>query len=228
MKNTILFFYSLLFASCACYYEDIRQEREILNPTSYVYDFSEMEVRRVLDSCFALSRSQLSTKTSEKYRGGLKSLKILPGKEQVGDSSLRFSGIQDTLYPASSPPRSYVFRDRKGRFLWAYAEYILRICPLEPFKTKVEVLLHDSHVTVGRKLGFNPVSNGVFVPRNKPVFSTTIEEYEILKYVGNKLGQKGMPPIYYPKALTKEEILDHFRNGNYLNFPFTDEDIYGW
>lgn len=54
MRKAILFFYSLLFISCACYYEDVRQEGEMLNPTSYVYDFPEMEVRRVLDSCFAL------------------------------------------------------------------------------------------------------------------------------------------------------------------------------
>ena len=48
MRKAILFFYSLLFISCACYYEDVRQEGEMLNPTSYVYDFPEMEVRRVL------------------------------------------------------------------------------------------------------------------------------------------------------------------------------------
>ncbi len=37
-----------------------------------------------------------------------------------------------------------------------------------------------------------------------------------------------MPPIHYPKALTKEEILEHFHDGSSLSFPFTEKDIYGW
>ena len=81
---------------------------------------------------------------------------------------------------------------------------------------------------MGRKLGFNPVSNGLLVSRLMEATSTTIEEYEILKYIGNKLGQEGMPPIHYPKALTKEEILEHFHDGSSLSFPFTEKDIYGW
>ena len=56
-------------------------------------------------------------------------------------------------------------------------------------------------------MGLNPISLGIMVDRNKDVPSCTIEEYEILKYIGNKLGQEGMPPIHYPKSLTKEEIL---------------------
>ena len=68
MRKAILFFYSLLFISCACYYEDVRQEGEMLNPTSYVYDFPEMEVRLVLDSCFALSTSQFPFDARENIR----------------------------------------------------------------------------------------------------------------------------------------------------------------
>ena len=83
-------------------------------------------------------------------------------------------------------------------------------------------------MSIGRKLGLNPISLGIMVDRNKDVPSCTIEEYEILKYIGNKLGQEGMPPIHYPKALTKEEILEHFHNGFSLSFPFTEKDIYGW
>ena len=203
MRKAILFFYSLLFISCACYYEDVRQEGEMLNPTSYVYDFPEMEVRRVLDSCFALHGFQLPPDVRKKYREGLKSL-------------------------VSFPLRSYVFKNRKGEFLWAYSEYILRIDSIARNKTKIAVFSHEGNVTVGRKLGFNPVSNGLLVSRLMEATSTTIEEYEILKYIGNKLGQKGMPPIHYPKALTREEILEHFHNGFSLSFPFTEKDIYGW
>lgn len=88
--------------------------------------------------------------------------------------------------------------------------------------------LHKNYVSIGRKLGLNPISLGIMVDRNKDVPSCTIEEYEILKYIGNKLGQEGMPPIHYPKALTKEEILEHFHDGSSLSFPFTEKDIYGW
>lgn len=232
MRKAILFFYSLLFVSCACYYEDVRQEGEILNPTSYVYDFPEMEVRRVLDSCFALHGFQLPPDARKKYWEGLKSLVLLPCRDvldSLGESkSCRFLNHQDTLYPVSFPLRSYVFKNRKGEFLWAYSEYILRIDSIARNKTKIAVFSHEGNVTVGRKLGFNPVSNGLLVSRLMEATSTTIEEYEILKYIGNKLGQKGMPPIHYPKALTREEILEHFYNGFSLSFPFTEKDIYGW
>ena len=126
MRKAILFFYSLLFISCACYYEDVRQEGEMLNPTSYVYDFPEMEVRRVLDSCFALHGFQLppDVRKKYKYREGLKSLVLLPCRDvldSLGESkSCRFLNHQDTLYPVSFPLRSYVFKNRKGEFLWAY------------------------------------------------------------------------------------------------------------
>ena len=224
MRKAILSLCSLYLASCACYYEDIRREgEEVLNPTSYVYDFPRPVVKRVLDSCFVLSRYELPPDARERYREKLKSLQVLPKGDGIPS---RFSGNQDTLYPVSFPQRSYVFRNRKGQFLWAYSQYILRVDSLGKDKTKIEVFLHDNDVTVGRKLGFNPVSNGLLVSRCIKSTSTTIEEYEILKYVGNKLGQKGMPPIHYPKAMTKEEILDHFRYDKSLDFPFVEEDIY--
>lgn len=224
MRKVFLLLCSLYLASCACYYEDIRREgEEVLNPTSYVYDFPRPAVKRVLDSCFVLSRYEFPPDARERYRENLKSLVVVP---KVGDTSSQFSNNQDTLYPVSFPQRSYVFKNRKGQFLWAYSQYILRVDSLGKDKTKIEIFLHDNDVTIGRKLGFNPVSNGLLVPRCIKSTSTTIEEYEILKYVGNKLGQKGMPPIHYPKAMTREEILDHFRQGNSLNFPFAEEDIY--
>ena len=68
MKNIVLVMYLFFLASCACYYEDVRREGEVLNPTSYVYDFPEMEVRLLLDSCFALSTSQFHFDARENIR----------------------------------------------------------------------------------------------------------------------------------------------------------------
>ena len=84
--------------------------------------------------------------------------------------------------------KSYVLKNRKGHFLDAYAEYVLRIDSVALKKTRVSVLLHKNYVSIGRKLGLNPISLGIMVDRNKDVPSCTIEEYEILKYIGNKLG----------------------------------------
>ena len=228
MRKAILFFYSLLFISCACYYEDVRQEGEMLNPTSYVYDFPEMEVRLVLDSCFALSTSQFPFDAREKYQIGLKSLSHISGELFQEPPILYFRKRDEKIFPVSMNLKSYVLKNRKGHFLDAYAEYVLRIDSVALKKTRVSVLLHKNYVSIGRKLGLNPISLGIMVDRNKDVPSCTIEEYEILKYIGNKLGQEGMPPIHYPKALTKEEILEHFHNGFSLSFPFTEKDIYGW
>ena len=225
MKNIVLVMYLFFLASCACYYEDVRREGEVLNPTSYVYDFPEMEVRLVLDSCFALSTSQFPFDAREKYQIGLKSLSHISGELFQEPPILYFRKRDEKIFPVSMNLKSYVL---KNRFLDAYAEYVLRIDSVALKKTRVSVLLHKNYVSIGRKLGLNPISLGIMVDRNKDVPSCTIEEYEILKYIGNKLGQEGMPPIHYPKALTKEEILEHFHDGSSLSFPFTEKDIYGW
>lgn len=228
MKNVVLIICLLFFASCACYYEDVRQEGDVSNPTSYEYDFPEMTVRRVLDSCFALGRSQFSPGAREKYQIRLKSLSHISGELLREEPTLYFSKKEEEICPVLMPLKSYVFKDRKGRFLEAYAEYVLRIDSIDLKKTRVSIFLHKNYVTIGRKIGLNPISLGITVDRNKNVPSSTIEEYEILKYIGNKLGQKGMPPIHYPRALTREDILDHFRDRGSLDFPFTEQDIYGW
>ena len=228
MKNIVLVMYLFFLASCACYYEDVRREGEVLNPTSYVYDFPEMEVRLVLDSCFALSTSQFPFDAREKYQIGLKSLSHISGELFQEPPILYFRKRDEKIFPVSMNFKSYVLKNRKGHFLDAYAEYLLRIDSFALKKTRLSVLMNKNKVSIGRKLGLNPISLGIMVDRNKDVPSCTIEEYEILKYIGNKLGQEGMPPIHYPKALTKEEILEHFHDGSSLSFPFTEKDIYGW
>ena len=124
--------------------------------------------------------------------------------------------------------KSYVLKNRKGHFLDAYAEYVLRIDSVALKKTRVSVLLHKNYVSIGRKLGLNPISLGIMVDRNKDVPSCTIEEYEILKYIGNKLGQEGMPPIHYPKGVNERRDIGTFSRRLFFKFPFTEKDIYGW
>lgn len=228
MKNVLLVIYLLFLSSCARYYECISREGEILNPTSYTFDFPEMQVRRVLDSCFALVTSRFAPVAKEKYKSKLKSLVHKSGKLYREAPDLYFSRKEEKIFPVSMPLKSYVYKNRKGQFLEAHAEYILKIDSIDLKKTSISILLHENYVNIGRKLGLNPISLGITVNRNMDVPSTTIEEYEILKYIGNRLGQKGMPPIHYPKALTKEEILEHFQDGYSVNFPFTAEDIHGW
>ena len=119
--------YLFFLASCACYYEDIRREGEMLNPTSYVYDFPEMEVREVLDSCFALSTLRFPPDARGKYQMGLKSLSHVSGELFKEAPILYFRKKDEKIFPVLMNLKSYVFKDRKGRFLDAYAEYVLRI-----------------------------------------------------------------------------------------------------
>ena len=65
MKNIVLVMYLFFLASCACYYEDVRREGEVLNPTSNVYQFPEKEERQVMDSSFPLSTSQFPLEARE-------------------------------------------------------------------------------------------------------------------------------------------------------------------
>ena len=160
MKNIVLVMYLFFLASCACYYEDVRREGEVLNPTSYVYDFPEMEVRLVLDSCFALSTSQFPFDAREKYQIGLKSLSHISGELFQEPPILYFRKRDEKIFPVSMNLKSYVLKNRKGHFLDAYAEYVLRIDSVALKKTRVSVLLHKNYVRIGRTKSYFVGYNG--------------------------------------------------------------------
>ena len=70
--------------------------------------------------------------------------------------------------------------------------------------TMVTVIASHTEVVAGTKFGFGPCGPGrayVYVS----VKPTTIEEYSILRYLGNYIGVTNMPPVILPKSRADSE-----------------------
>ena len=218
------FIFTLLCNRCILVngrYYDIRLPEEGVNPTSYVFDFSKVEVMKAIDSCF-----------NEHF---LKDSSFSPPRKiympQIRHASVRNwnDTIKIEIFAVSgrdSHPRSYVFRRKKTkeRLTCAYY-YYLYIDSLANNKTRVELKYKSSEALVGCYLMFNPRDQTFKIPRFLDLGSTTIEEYEILMIIGKTLGQKGMPPVNYPSGVTIEEVKEEFTVYGILTLPFTEDDM---
>lgn len=65
--------------------------------------------------------------------------------------------------------------------------------------TAVTVTAGDTEVVNGTKFGFGPCGPGQGY-NYEPVKPTTVEEYTILRYLGNYLGVTNMPAVIVPKS----------------------------
>ncbi len=115
-----------------------------------------------------------------------KGLLIKPGNENdayllgmeapYGESQVYFGGATPLIY---------------------YANFHIHLAPVASGKTRVEITTYDCKVAAGVDRRFFPVSSGpgLFVVAVAP---TTVEEYQILLRISEKLGTKNMPPLVAP------------------------------
>ena len=211
MKKKVCFTYILfilsgvVFNSCFVVngkYWDVRDTGEAINPTELVFDFPISIVRGMIDSCFNVHvRGAKHLRFKGYYGGNIRS----------GALELNYSGDK----------KSYVYKNRKGEYLSICITPTLLVDSLDQDHTLVRMKAKKHSIVAGKRfVVFNPERFSVWAMRYKGKESTTIEEYEILYYLGKRLGQTGMPPICYPKALTLEEVKSRFPY-----FPFTMEDL---
>lgn len=80
----------------------------------------------------------------------------------------------------------------------------------------------DTEILCGKEMYFNLHGSGVSERwiKRKP---SNIDIYETLRYIGKIVGEKNMPPIIYPKWLSKKQILETFGPDN----PFTPQEQFG-
>lgn len=207
-------------------YEDIREKGEAVNLTSYVFDYSRKRVMEVLDSSFSPELrhhppGKMGRYPAERVRGY--ALCYLGAKNDKGLELSRFGSYFIN-------PTSYVYREKKtGQFLPSSFLFRLEVVSLDSARTRVDVMYKKSSSRAGYYFAYDPHLMNFQVPRYLDLGSTTIEEYEILRYVGKMLGQKGMPPIHYPKSVTILELRRNFLVDGGQTFPFTgDEFVFGY
>lgn len=97
------------------------------------------------------------------------------------------------------------------------------LIPISTEETKVIVKNIHHHIISGVKFWLNLTFNERYIAKTREVESTTIEEYELLRYIGKLLGYiDTMPYVEYPSSLSKHEVLLMFGGNN----PFSLEEMF--
>jgi hypothetical protein len=203
----------LIFIGCWGSYGLIRRYQESniyeiefhgTNPTEYVFPFPIDSIKRIIDN---MEYTNFKSFVELKYKS-------------VPDSNYYY------YRPISSSCGSYVFRHNginKNEPVRQHYEQSVELYPMSENSTKVIV----NNVVQMRKKGVKFWCSFKFdkkyVSKQVPAESTTIEEYELLRYIGKKLGYiDQMPYVQYPLELSKEDVLYAFGSDN----PFSLSEMF--
>ncbi|MBQ7773160.1 MAG: hypothetical protein IJ383_03715 [Bacteroidales bacterium] len=150
----------------------------------------------------------------------------------------KFKGLRMMDYDGDSlilrdivPPKfSYVYTYRsknKRKYVpnpRQHYEFKIDLVAVSQGETKVIVNTIKHTIVSGVKFWGSLTFDDRYVAKSKDVESTTIEEYELLRYIGKLLGHiDSMPYVNYPSSLSRHEILQLFGNEN----PFSPEEMFG-
>lgn len=153
------------------------------NPTTYVFNHPMTDVRLAIERAFrARSYRNLTLATKAEDISFADSVFAFPENQFDGFLFLttRDLGVSD-VYKFNGEPSVY------------YANFHLHVEAVDERSTVVDVRTIDPSVVVGKGWSIHgPASR---FQRVKP---TTIEEYEILRRIGEELGEVTMPPTRRP------------------------------
>ena len=220
---------ALVFTSCGQQpvSEVTLQERLLphLNPTNYEFDATIKDVKAAIKrACGDEWRKELAAKnrtTVWKGGGDSHSQRLLTRAMQEPVPRLFWKGDADALtkniltkpgneddaylYDADAAFESQVyFKD--GQPLFFEADFHIHLIEVSPQRTRVEISTYNPTVSVAVDERWSPHGPGLIRVAVEP---TTVEEYQILLRIGDKLGTKDMPSIATPepnssvKQLTK-------------------------
>ena len=143
---------------------------------------------------------------------------------------LKYKSVPDSNYyyylPISSSCGSYVFRHNgvnKNEPVRQHYEQSVELYPMSENSTKVIVNNVVQMRKKGVKFWLSFKFDKKYVSKRVPAESTTIEEYELLRYIGKRLGYiDQMPYVQYPPELSKQDILYAFGSDN----PFSLKEMF--
>ncbi len=157
-------------------------------PTAWVYAASVDQIQSAVRRLYKL---QFEERTEGKF------YVIASGDAVLTESDeARFQapGGEDDLilsygHMPMGPSTVYEVGGRPAPYL---ADFLLRIEVVDEGRTRVEVETIDPQVIAGRTLlpGRHFTRANIYVP----VAATSVEEYELLRRLGELLGEQGMPP----------------------------------
>ena len=174
------------------------------NPTEYVFPFPIDSIKRIIDN---MEYTNFKSFVELKYKS-------------VPDSNYYY------YYPVSSRCGSYIFRYEgvnKKKPVKQYYEQTIKLYPVSEDSTRIVVnnVIHKRRN--GVKFWLNFKFDEKYVSKQVLAESTTIEEYELLRYIGKRLGYiDQMPYVQYPPELSKQDILYAFGSDN----PFSLKEMF--
>lgn len=198
----VWFFYGLIRAHQEANIYEIEFKGN--NPTEYIFPFSIDSVKRVVENI-----DWLYFKTFVELK-----------EKSAPDRNYYY------YRPISAPCGSYVFRYKganRNNPVRQHYEQMVELFSVSEDSTKILVNNVVQQRIKGVKFWMNLRFNKKFVPKEVPAESTTIEEYEMLRYIGKCLGYiEHMPHVQYPPELSKDDILYAFGGIN----PFSMKEMF--
>lgn len=181
-KITIIISFLLLFSSC--YFKLTRHLAE-LNPMEYIYNFSINDVRKTVNNKFS----------DDKFCGipfqvGYFGFDKNDSQITENENRNNFFLISNYWAPVGKSEMYYNWWGRLKLFPW----YHIILDSISPNQTKIRIE-SEPKVKIGVSIEYNhglPYRFGAYTVKVKP---STIEEYEIIKLIGEALGEKNMPEI---------------------------------
>lgn len=164
-------------------------------------------------------------KTRYTYQASISKIKAIIQPDFFGvlgmDCDCQYAPIRNKYFIEQNRCRSFTYRTRWNKGIRGNNHFLVYLDSLSSHTTQVRVHSLRSEITVEKKIGHN---NTV----EERVPSNHILEYSILYYLGRSLGEKNMPKIVFPKALSQRQIVNTYKSFNFDNScPFTEEELFG-
>jgi hypothetical protein len=227
----------LLFASCGRHFESqgdqVTLQQRLAphpNPTNYIFDATEADVKNAIKLGCKKWREELSAKYSNKVWAGdgdAVAKRFLTQALQIsGEEALLWKGDGDALSKnlltkPGNESDAYLWSDvspigesqvyyKNDQPLIYYADFHIHLSTVGQKKTRVDIATYNSSVAAGVDQSWSPHGPSLIEVNVDP---TTIEEYQILLHIGEQVGTKDMPPLVIPgpDAAVKELTLSRGR-----------------
>jgi hypothetical protein len=207
---TMLVLATLLSASCSGHVAQIQTLKlPRQNPTTYEFDYPLNPLHQRVIDVFSMEHQVREPVF------GKPDLRRLPASSPVA-AIFRPEDLKNTLFGKDILDRpgneADIFLNCYHEPLWEspvyrgtrtglefFAEFHLHLVAVRDNRTRISVTAVKTEVTNGAKFGFGH-SGPTWYPVREAVPPTTVEEYVILRYIGQSLGTQGMPDIALPKS----------------------------
>lgn len=194
----------IMSAGCSTGVSPVRQLRLVTpNPTSYDFDVPLPEVHAcamhvfdgfgVPDAVFGPRPARRGLPYADSFSVEDKANAVFGSDIFKDPANANDVYVFNRLQPLVASP---VYRGRTGGLPFS-AAFQIHIVARSANRTRVTVIAHDAKITTGQRFGLGSCGPARILQTER-VEPTSIEEYEMLRYLAHALGVTRMPPPRVP------------------------------